>query len=86
MTVFLRVSLEKIQKMILEYETEIEFEIKTELERKSFMEYVLSEKYHTPELLSKIMGPNPLKLAEELLTGHKSLKMRGFVTWEAGKV
>lgn len=34
------------------------------------MKYVLSEKYHTPEFLSKIMGPNPLKLTEELLAGH----------------
>lgn len=31
------------------------------------MKYPRSEKYQTPELLSKIMGPNPVKLAEELL-------------------
>ena len=31
------------------------------------MKYVLSEKYDTPELQSKIMGPNPVKLEEELL-------------------
>lgn len=34
------------------------------------MNYPLSEKYSAPELMAKIMGPNPLKLAEELLTGH----------------
>ena len=35
------------------------------------MLYPLSQKYDTPELMAKIMGPNPLKLEEELLTGHK---------------
>ena len=35
------------------------------------MNYPLSEKYDTPELMAKIMGPNPLKLEEELLTGHR---------------
>ena len=35
------------------------------------MKYPLSEKYNTPELMAKIMGPNPLKLEEELLTGHR---------------
>ena len=35
------------------------------------MKYPLSEKYQTPELLAKIMGPNPVKLEEELLTGHR---------------
>ena len=34
------------------------------------MNYPLSEKYDTPELMAKIMGPNPLKLEEELMTGH----------------
>ena len=34
------------------------------------MNYPLSTKYDTPELMAKIMGPNPLKLEEELLTGH----------------
>lgn len=38
--------------------------------RGKHMEYPLSEKYNTPELMSKIMGPNPVKLEEELLTGH----------------
>lgn len=35
------------------------------------MKYILSEKYNTPELQSKIMGPNPVKLEEELLINHK---------------
>ena len=35
------------------------------------MKYPLSEKYSTPELLAKIMGPNPLKLEEELLDNHR---------------
>ena len=35
------------------------------------MKYPLSEKYNTPEWMAKIMGPNPLKLEEELLTGHR---------------
>ncbi len=35
------------------------------------MKYVKSEKYQTPELMKKIMGPNPIKLEEELLCGHK---------------
>lgn len=35
------------------------------------MKYPLSEKYNTPELMGKIMGPNPVKLEEELLTGHQ---------------
>lgn len=34
------------------------------------MQYPLSEKYNTPELMAKIMGPNPIKLEEELLTEH----------------
>lgn len=35
------------------------------------MEYPKSNKYNTPELMSKIMGPNPFKLQEELLLRHK---------------
>lgn len=35
------------------------------------MKYIKSEKYNTPELMSKIMGPNPVKLEEELLAGSK---------------
>ena len=35
------------------------------------MNYPLSEKYNTPALMAKIMGPNPLKLEEELLLGHR---------------
>ncbi|MGN0775760.1 MAG: SAM-dependent methyltransferase [Candidatus Ventricola sp.] len=34
------------------------------------MKYPLSEKYSAPALMQKIMGPNPLKLEEELLTNH----------------
>lgn len=35
------------------------------------MKYIKSKKYQTPELMSKIMGPNPVKLCEELLLNHK---------------
>lgn len=35
------------------------------------MKYTLSEKYNTPELQAKIMGPNPVKLEEELLKDNK---------------
>lgn len=35
------------------------------------MQYSKSEKYNSPALLAKIMGPNPIKLEEELLSGHK---------------
>lgn len=35
------------------------------------MKYVRSEKYNTPQLQAKIMGPNPLKIQEELLSSHK---------------
>lgn len=35
------------------------------------MKYPRSEKYNTPKLMAKIMGPNPIKLEEELLTGHR---------------
>lgn len=34
------------------------------------MEYPKSSKYNTPELMSKIMGPNPFKLQEEMLLKH----------------
>lgn len=34
------------------------------------MNYVKSKNYNTPDLQAKIMGPNPIKLAEELLIGH----------------
>ena len=33
------------------------------------MKYVKSEKYCTPELMAMMMGPNPVKLEEELLRG-----------------
>lgn len=35
------------------------------------MNYLRSEKYNSPELMKKIMGPNPLKLEEELLINHR---------------
>ena len=35
------------------------------------MNYTKSQKYNTPELLAKIMGPNPFKLQEEMLLNHK---------------
>lgn len=35
------------------------------------MKYIRSEKYCTPELMKMIMGPNPIKLEEELLVEHK---------------
>lgn len=35
------------------------------------MEYTKSETYNTPELQQKIMGPNPVKLEEELLLRHQ---------------
>lgn len=35
------------------------------------MKYPKSQKYCTPALMAKIMGPNPIKLEEELLTGNK---------------
>lgn len=34
------------------------------------MKYPYSKNYDAPALLSRIMGPNPVKLLEELLTGH----------------
>ena len=33
------------------------------------MNYPISEAYCTPDLMARIMGPNPMKLQEELLTG-----------------
>ena len=35
------------------------------------MRYIKSEKYNTPEFMAKIMGPNPVKLEEELLMNHR---------------
>ena len=35
------------------------------------MKYIRSERYGTPELMKKIMGPNPVKLEEELLRDHR---------------
>ena len=33
--------------------------------------YTKSVKYSTPELLKRIMGPNPVKPEEELLENHR---------------
>ena len=46
------------------------------------MKYLLSEKYNTPELMSKIMGPNPIKLEEELLSD--CMTERGAVVCDLG--
>ena len=35
------------------------------------MEYKLSKKYETPELMAMMMGPNPVKLTEELMAEHE---------------
>ena len=35
------------------------------------MKYIRSKRYGTPELMKKIMGPNPVKLEEELLRDHR---------------
>lgn len=35
------------------------------------MKYIKSKKYNTPNLQKRIMGPNPVKLEEELLINHK---------------
>lgn len=35
------------------------------------MKYIRSEKYNTPALQKKMMGPNPVKLEEELLLNHR---------------
>lgn len=35
------------------------------------MNYPLSKKYDTPSLMAKIMGPNPIKLEEELLVNNR---------------
>ena len=42
------------------------------------MKYTLSTKYDSPELQSKIMGPNPIKLEEELLLNN-SIPENGIV-------
>ena len=35
------------------------------------MNYPISEKYSSEEMMAKIMGPNPVKLQEEMLAGHQ---------------
>ena len=46
------------------------------------MKYTRSEPYCTSALMKKIMGPNPLKLEEELLLGHRIPK--GAVVMDLG--
>ena len=46
------------------------------------MKYTKSEPYCTPALMQKIMGPNPLKLEEELLLEHRIPK--GAVVMDLG--
>ncbi|NLA76777.1 MAG: methyltransferase domain-containing protein, partial [Clostridiales bacterium] len=36
------------------------------------MKYIKSQKYNTPEIMEKIMGPNPVKLLEELMLKNKT--------------
>ena len=36
------------------------------------MEYIKSKKYDIKEINDKIMGPNPIKLEEELLLDNKT--------------
>ena len=46
------------------------------------MKYILSQKYDTPALMAKIMGPNPIKLTEELL--HESRIPKGAAVCDLG--
>lgn len=50
------------------------------------MEYIRSKKYFTPDLQTKIMGPNPIKLQEELLQNHKIPSGSYVLTLEVDKV
>lgn len=47
------------------------------------MNYPRSEKYLTADLMAKIMGPNPIKLEEELLPIIRLPKMQPYATSEA---
>lgn len=38
------------------------------------MEYTLSKKYEEQRFMDMIMGPNPVKLCEELMLGHGFLE------------
>lgn len=49
------------------------------------MEYAKSQKYSTPEMMAKIMGPNPFKLQEEMLKDHKIPAEAVSVTWGADR-
>ncbi len=47
------------------------------------MEYKLSKKYDTDKFMSMIMGPNPIKLCEELLLDCKYPPAQGSAISEA---
>lgn len=49
------------------------------------MKYIRSERYGTPELMKKIMGPNPVKLEEELLRDTGFRRERASATWAADR-
>lgn len=50
------------------------------------MNYPKSQKYAFPEWLEKIMGPNPIKLEEELLLNHSiPPRERWSAIWAAGR-
>ena len=50
------------------------------------MEYILSKKYDTPELQALIMGPNPVKLEEELLLSWHASDASGGETRITGAI
>lgn len=41
------------------------------MDNKNTMQYTVSQKYNSPMFIAKFMGPNPLKLQEEMLKNHK---------------
>lgn len=49
------------------------------------MNYPLSEKFNTPELMAKIMCHNSLKLQEELLMGTTFPPEAPYVIWAASR-
>ena len=49
------------------------------------MNYILSQKYDAPELQAKIMGPNPIKLEEELLMSASLPRAPWCAIWAADK-
>lgn len=57
-------------------------QVKMRLKGEKTMKYTKSEPYCTSALMNKIMGPNPLKLEEELLLNHRIPK--GAVVMDLG--